>query len=223
MAPVRIDAGGSTVGILAAAGAVWAVADTSSELLRIDTSSNKVTKRVHLGGSRSLFLAAGAGSLWVSVPGTLVAVDPVHSVVRRRITVGYDARDVLVAAGSVWVTDPLESSVVRVAPATGKVVKRIEHVGAEPNGLAFAHGHIWAGDYTGGHLYRIDPHTNRIAGSTPLPGADWITVAPGALWVSQEQVNAVARVDPATARVVGRVHVGANPLGSVLVGSDLWV
>jgi len=36
MAPVRIDAGGSTVGIVAAGGAVWAVGDTHGELLRID-------------------------------------------------------------------------------------------------------------------------------------------------------------------------------------------
>jgi YVTN family beta-propeller protein len=69
---------------------------------------------------------------------------------------------------------------------------------------------------------RIDPHTNRVTGSITLPGADWVTEAAGSLWVSEE-TNVVARVDPSTLKVVARIPVGRNPLGSALVRGQLWV
>ncbi len=55
-----------------------------------------------------------------------------------------------------------------------------------------------------------------------IAGADWITPVGRYLWVSQE-TNRVAKVDPVALRVVARVRVGANPLGSALVHGDLWV
>jgi YVTN family beta-propeller protein len=143
--------------------------------------------------------------------------------VQKKIRAGIQPRDITFAAGSIWVTDPIQSSVIRISPKTNRVVKTIRRVGVEPNGIAFARGRIWVGDYTGGALFRINPKTNKIVGKTTLPGADWITVGPDALWVSQEKVNAVARIDPATGAVIARVPVGANPLGSVFVGGDLWV
>jgi YVTN family beta-propeller protein len=56
----------------------------------------------------------------------------------------------------------------------------------------------------------------------PLSGADWVTGYHGSLYVSQE-TNVVTRVDARTLRVLGRVKVHRNPLGSAIVSGDLWV
>ena len=49
-----------------------------------------------------------------------------------------------------------------------------------------------------------------------------MTAAAGSLWVSQE-TNVVARVDPGTLKVLARVPVKRNPLGSAVVRGQLWV
>jgi DNA-binding beta-propeller fold protein YncE len=77
-------------------------------------------------------------------------------------------------------------------------------------------------DHTLGRLIRIDPRTNKITGRLKLSGADWATPAAGSLWVSQE-TNVVARVDPRTMKVLKVVKVQANPLGSAVIGGELWV
>ena len=62
-----------------------------------------------------------------------------------------------------------------------------------------------------------------MTGSVALPGADWVTLAAaGSLWVSEE-TNVVARVDPRTLKVLARVPVKRNPLGSAVVDGLLWV
>ena len=56
----------------------------------------------------------------------------------------------------------------------------------------------------------------------PLSGADWVTGLDGSLYVSQE-TNVVTRVDARTLKVLGRVKVHRNPLGSAVVAGKLWV
>jgi DNA-binding beta-propeller fold protein YncE len=69
---------------------------------------------------------------------------------------------------------------------------------------------------------RIDPKTNGVTGSAKVPGADWVTASAGSLWVSEE-TDVVARVDPGTLKVLARVPVQRNPLGSAVVRGQLWV
>src|SRR5207248_614041 len=99
-------------------------------------------------------------------------------------------------------------------------------VGTQPNGVLYAFGSLWVADLGGGNLVRVDVRTNRVTGKIKIPKADWITASPDALWVSTE-TGRVVRVDPERGRVIARVRVGANPLGSAWVsgqlGGELWV
>src|SRR5206468_3114497 len=109
-----------------------------------------------------------------------------------------------------------------VSRITGKRVMKTIKVGTEPNGLASFGGSLWVTDHTAGKLIRIDPRTNRVTGTVALPGADWVTGLGGSLYVSQE-TNVVTRVDLRTLKVLGKVAVGRNPLGSAIVANELWV
>jgi YVTN family beta-propeller protein len=121
----------------------------------------------------------------------------------------------------VWVTSEADGTVRRISPKNNRVIKKIK-VGTTPNGVVYAFGSLWVADLGRGSLVRIDAATNRITAKIAIPGADWITPSPDALWVSSES-GQIVRVDPATATIAARIKVGANPLGSGWVNGELWV
>jgi DNA-binding beta-propeller fold protein YncE len=55
-----------------------------------------------------------------------------------------------------------------------------------------------------------------------LSGADWITGLGDTVYVSQE-TNVVSRVSVTTLKVTGVAKVARNPLGSTIIGKQLWV
>ena len=106
-------------------------------------------------------------------------------------------------------------------PKTNKVTKTIK-AGTTPNGVVYAFGALWVADLGGGKLLKVDVHKNSVVKRYAIPKADWITPSPDALWVSSEDGN-VYRFDPSAGKVVAKVAVGANPLGSAWINGELWV
>ncbi len=219
-APVRVPVGEVTYGLAAGGGSVWVGGLSSGDVLRLDPATGKVVARV-TAGARIFNLASAPGAVWAvgNVSGTVARIDTRTSKVTATVRVGLQPYDVAWGFGSAWVSNAGDGTVSRVTG--GKVVKTIK-VGVEPNGLAAYQGAIWVSDHTLGKVVRIDPRSNRITGTVKLDGADWITGFRGSLYVSQES-NVIARVDAKTLRVLGRVKVARNPLGSAIVAGRLWV
>jgi virginiamycin B lyase len=220
-APTKIPIG-TTGGILVSAyGSAWTTDLTQNRLIRIDPTAARVSGKRGLG-ARPYGLAAGAGSIWVAsqATDTVARVDPSTLKVAKRIHVGFQAFAAAFGAGSVWISMEADGTVVRISPRKNKVVARIRGFG-DPNGLVYAYHALWVSDLAGGRVLRISTRTNRITARIKIPKADWITPGAGALWVSSER-NRVYRLDPRT-KVTASVGVGANPLASAFVGSELWV
>jgi streptogramin lyase len=103
-------------------------------------------------------------------------------------------------AGSVWVTSPLEDTVVRIDAKTGAKVS--SGVGRRPTGIV-AQGHaVWVTSYIDHTLTRIDARTSRPAGKpVPAPLNPYSLAMSGdSLWVTAVGHGEVARVDHAAAR-----------------------
>jgi DNA-binding beta-propeller fold protein YncE len=190
------------------------------DVLRIDPKTGKVLARVTVG-PRVFNLASAPGAVWAiaNFTSTAARIDASTGRVTASVRVGSQPYDIAWGFGSAWVSNSGDGTVSRI---TGNRVVRTIKVGVEPNGLSAIGGSLWVTDHTAGKLIRIDPRTNRVTGTVALPGADWVTEAAGSLWVSEE-TNVVARVDPATLEVLDRVPVKRNPLGSAVVGGQLWV
>jgi copper transport protein len=219
-APVLVDTGEFTYGLAAAGGSVWAGGLGGSDVLRIDPASAAVTKRVDVG-PRVFNLAPAPGAVWAisNILGTASRIDARTANVTATVHVGLQPYDVEWGFGSAWVTNAGNGTVSRI---TGSKVVKTLHVGVEPNGLTAYRGFLYVSDHARGRVYRIDPRTNEVVGSVRLAGADWITGLGNSLYVSQE-TNDVARLDAKTLRVTGKVTVDRNPLGSAIVGGQLWV
>lgn len=54
--------------------------------------------------------------------------------------------------------------------------------------------------------------------------ADWVAIAPAAVWVGSTGPNAVHRIDPATNKLVATVELGGEPCAGLAVGfGSIWI
>ena len=129
--------------------------------------------------------------------------------VAKRIKVGINVWDVAFAFGSAWATNNYDGTVVRINPATNRIVKTIK-TGAQPTNFGIAKDAIWVGDNSasGQNVFRIDPATNTST-SVPVGHArpSGIIVTADAVWVANGDAT-VVRIDPATKAVVATVKIG---------------
>ena len=218
--PSATQIGSPTFGLATGGGSVWVGGLGSGDVIRVDPATGKVVARVSVG-ARVFNLAAAPGAVWAidNALSTAVRVDTKTANVTARVQVGFQQYDIEWGFGSAWVANAGDGTVWRIT--NGKVVKRIK-VGAEPNGLTAYRGALWVSDHTLGKVVRIDPATNRITATVKIPGADWITGLGDNIYVSQE-TNQVSRISVTTLRVTGIAKVARNPLGSTIVGKQLWV
>jgi virginiamycin B lyase len=88
--------------------------------------------------------------------------------------------------------------VERIDPKTNKVIKTIElsvpHAGGN---IAFGEGYVWV-TQTGFPLTRIDPQTEkeRVVQQFWGEGGGLMTIASGAIWLSNTGQGTVSRLDP---------------------------
>jgi YVTN family beta-propeller protein len=133
------------------AGAVWVV-DLFEYVTRISPTTVQATSSTNLGAIATT-LTVGYGSVWIAAPeyssGRLVLwrVDPQTVQVAQTIDVG-KARSYLetlalaAGAGSIWLTNYENGTLLRIDPATGTVAATI-HIGGHPRGVTVGAGRVW--------------------------------------------------------------------------------
>ena len=212
--------GSPTFGLATGGGSVWVGGLGSGDVIRVDPATGKILKRITVG-ARVFNLAAAPGAVWAidNALSTAVRIDTKTGNVTERVPVGFQPYDIEWGFGSAWVANAGDGTVWRIT--NGKVVKKIK-VGTEPNGLTAYRGALWVSDHTLGKVVRIDPATNKITATLRIAGADWITGLGDNIYVSQE-TNQVSRISVRTLQVTGVAKVARNPLGSAIVGRQLWV
>jgi YVTN family beta-propeller protein len=198
-------------------------------LLLPEDDGPSVTETIQVGNN-PVSVSYGEGSLWVTDEGggSLIAIDPGTSRVRRALEVGGSPRGVAVGEGSVWVADSSRELVTRIDPLGDPptVAGRIR-VGAEPSGIAVGQGLVWVTNLTGDSVSRIRPGDGQQIGK-PIPvgtAPAGIAVGSGSArstWVALSGGGRVVQLSP-SGDLVNRVEVGDKPRG-IAVGEDgVWV
>jgi virginiamycin B lyase len=198
-------------GIAVAAGSVWVASALDDTVSRIDPASNQVVATIPIPGQGSaLSLAAAGGSVWVSGSRGLSRIDPAGN---RVTPVDVCCGELAAGAGGLWVANGMDRTVLRVDPASGRVVARVPVPPAAapegPFGIAAAGGAVWVTSETvepkpgdASLLWRVDAASNRFAGTLRVGtvGRNHIspTVAAGqdAVWVTVADAGAVLRIRP---------------------------
>lgn len=179
-----------------------------------------------------------AGSLWATKDDeqALLRMDPVTHRVLNRIPLGISPFLMAAGGGSIWVTDYSHDSLARVDIATNSLVKVFTGLPHGPSGVSFGAGSAWVVNRRAGALTRIDATSNQVTAVIPLGsgrllvGSSPLAVVASdtAVYVKVEYDQQVARVDPATNRVVALIDVGPKEgrdgVDSLaLDGPYLWV
>ena len=143
-------------------------------------------------------VAAGFGRIWVTNEnGTVTTLDPVTgAVVGSPILVGADADGISLTDDAVWAVALYGRTLVRIDPATSRVITRVKTPG-QASGVLATGGSVWVSSYDLGTVSRFDVARGRFVktyrvGKQPRGLAE----AGGAIWVANQSSNSVSRISP---------------------------
>ncbi len=241
----RLDARTNTVGtvvevknpcsgLIAGAGSLWIPSCGDHSLLRVDAESGARQATIPVGPADSEGgIAAGAGSIWlVTADGKLTRINAVTNRVTATIAIPAGSFNPLFASGLVWVSSNATNALVRVDPATDKIVGSTP-IGPKPRFLAAGAGSIWVLNQGDGSISRVDAATGNLLATIPLgiPGhGGEIAFGAGSVWATVIGFP-LTQIDPTTNRVVAQWHgVGGDSVrfghGSIwltnLLGGSVW-
>lgn len=228
----RLPGGG--VGLAIADGIAWQTmggdgAVPDGTLLGIDVGSGNVVQRVQFPAESPYGVDVGPDGVFAALSqGDLVRLHPGGDEYER-IPLGHGLRDVLVAHGAVWVSQPEESTIWRVTLDDGADPQAIDLATSAkrscPAGLAATRGGIWAADACGATVWQLD------RAGTPVQriynvGKKPADVAAGSryLFVSSFRGDhVVTLVDYRSGEAVAQVKVGEGPSSVAASGREAWV
>lgn len=208
----KVFTGSGPCGAVSGFGSVWVAVYTSGQLLRIDTTRNRVKRKIRVAAGICP-VTVGAGSVWAASDKTnmIYRIDPRRGRVVARIRVGEWPAHVAFAFGSVWISAYERGVLSRIEPRTNRVA-RVYRVGGNPSGLARANDFMWIGfGRAGTALGRLDPVSGAL---TRLPighaGAGFLSAIGDSLWTTTADGFAL-RFDVARNRVVSSFPIPGTP------------
>ena len=224
--PVPPQGGAFAVG----EGAVWAMSDTESTLMKIDPRQNAVVARIKVSPGEAA--AAGDGAVWLTHPSedAVSRIDPTANKVSATIHVGPQPSGVAVSPGAVWIAEAGGPSVTRIDPATNRVVATIRlgpklFCCSEHMSLIAGRDALWVAVPNGNRMVRVDPGTNKVASSIKLAygPCGFVAVGESGVWSAGGGCSdSVARIDPRVKRVTAEL-AEPHPVGVALAYGSVWV
>ena len=207
---------------------VWVVNsnDGAGTISRIDTRSRRLASTFSVAGTPRAIVAA-FGSLWVgTTEGRVHRVEPGTDLVETSWTLPnageFTAFDFDLGAGwlaeapnAIWAGSSRALS--RIDPSTERLQPRESSTWGP---MAYGFGSLWV---LGRGLARVSPASGKVVGTVDLVGgsAD-VATGFGSVWVADDEMQAVVRVDARQEAIVHTYAVGGSPLG-VAVGADaVW-
>jgi hypothetical protein len=224
-ARIRLDRPFSDVDV--GFGATWVA--SQGALLRIDPRTNRVVATIPTPVSgENASIAFGQGAVWVTsgqANGVVYRIDPTANRVTATIGVPGGAFGIVVAAGTVWVTqflpEPDPGHVARIDARTNRLLSPVE-VPNMPGAIRAGFDAVWVTSrFT---VSRIDPHSGAVTQPLHRTG-DVRAVGGGALWGSYANSATdagVQRIDPVTGQVVATIRIPNGVLIAFGLGT-LWV
>lgn len=195
-------------------------------LLLLGDDGPSVSSPIEIGRP-PLRLAVGLHAVWVTsaTDGTLSRIDPRTEMVSGEpLRLPRGIAGVTIGGGSVWVSSPRRSEVLRVDTDSGQVTARID-VGGRPGAIVTGGGRIWVADDAGGGVTAINVVGGRIykRGIAPHVAPLRLAVGAGAIWVSSATTGSVRRIDLTTATAAAPIPAGRGPAGVTVGGGLVWV
>ncbi len=221
-----VPTGRAPCGLAAHEGSLWVGVYEAGTVLRLDRAG-RVAQRIRVG-RWACRIAVDDRAVWVTRDNANRVLRIDRATGGRRAVAVSSPLDIVLAAGSLWVTSFETGVVTRVDPVTARAT-RVFEIGGNPTGITFCAGRIWVGHgREATWLTAINPRSGRttqvdVVVSTPR--------APqcirGELWVTTER--ALLRVAPRSGELLGHLPLEGTPgdvglaVGAVSGQPTIWV
>ena len=203
----------------------------------LDVELKRKRRRMYAGSALIGVLAAavaipifafgqgGSGGLADVAPNSVAIIDAGQNKVVGSVSVGIRPSTVAADASSVWVGNVDDRTLSRVDARTRTVLSNIS-LGTTPTGVAVGAGAVWVANGILGTVTRVDPAVNSTSETIEVTfrsNAGSVAFGEGAVWAVFAS-GEIARIDPATNRVVGEPSaVGFSPSAVTIGGGSVWV
>jgi virginiamycin B lyase len=152
-----------------------------------------------------------------------------YSSIKPSVTmkIGGTADWVLVTENAVWVASTKPFAVVRIDPATNKIVASIKIPAEACSGLASGFRSIWApicGKQPA--LVRIDAAKNAISSILPITPAEpegGIAASDDSVWLVTDQNGTLVRIDPSTNTVRQKIPIPPGSYNPIFSDGIVWI
>jgi virginiamycin B lyase len=133
--------------------------------------------------------------------------------------------------GSVWLSKINSKAVLRIDPATNKVIATIA-VGSKPElGIGIGLGFVWIADTHDHSLIQIDPNTNqivrKIAVNIPKETEGSIGVGEDSIWILTNEGGTesatLSRLDAVSGKIVANIPVKPQSHAALVAFGSVWV
>ena len=124
----------------------------------------------------------------------------------------------------VWISNEGKNQVTRIDPKTNKIVEHVA-TGGPCSGLAAGFGTLWAPNCRDKKLERIDLKTGKPTATLPLaaPSSEGgVAVGAGSFWMMIDDKGTLARIDPATNKVIAEIYVAPGSFAVAFMDNAIW-
>jgi YVTN family beta-propeller protein len=212
-------------------GAVWLTYPSSDAVSRIDPATNKVTATIPVGAEPA-GIATLPGAVWVAdLSGPSVSrIDPATNRVVATIRLGplrtccAEHMSLTVAGGKLWVAVPNGDEIVGIDPTTNHIVTRLKPPYSPCGFIAADRNDVWsAGGVCADIVGQIDIRRDKLTAKVDEPHAVGLVLAFGSVWAAVIDSADLDRIDQNTGRLIGRLHLGGDPVRASVGFDSIWV
>lgn len=210
-----VDVGEFCQGIGAGFARVWTCSGT--DVVPIQVRDGEIGTPIPVGKTAEQgHLATGFDRVWVLTGdgSTLAGIDGLTEQLVSEFDLGARCLDVAVDSTSVWVACAPDDIVLRVDPASGEVLDRVEIT--EPRAIAFSDGAVWVG--AAGSVVRLDAASLEMVATIDggIGRVGGISADDEAVWVRRAG-SPLIRIDTVSNEVTDELDLGVPSGGDVLV------
>lgn len=143
------------------------------------------------------------------------------------IKVGGTADWVLVTESAVWVASTKPYAILRIDPATNRIVATLHVSGEACSGLASGFGSIWVpicGKKPA--ILRVDAGKNAVITTLPIASAapeGGITTSEDSVWMVEDKNGTLDRIDPSTNTVRQKIAVPPGSYNPLFSDGIIWI
>jgi ABC-type multidrug transport system fused ATPase/permease subunit/streptogramin lyase len=219
----------SATDVAAGPGALWVTSTAPAALTRIDLDTG-ARADVRLPDGMPVSVIAGEDDVWVGLRrasspegqgAAVLRIDARTARLLQIVPVAGGVHSLALDGGTLWVTNPLGSTVTRIDPATGRA--QTIRTGRRPAGMATAGDDLWVVNAGGGTVTRLRDggrarETFRVGGN-PLG----IAVVDGTAWVGRFDASSLIRLDAGSGRSRARpVRLWSRPTKLAAAGGAVY-